>query len=138
MYRLAVPYFYQHQMSVLYHSFVNSEACSAERTLAIVRMRSLLNYSEHCRLEASACKQLRVLTLLNRPQVFNKEWWVCLRYILYDYQLSPFYTLLDQMPVDAGCKIFVVRGDPASLISNTFVNTVLKRLQHGQRRFLYG
>jgi hypothetical protein len=38
-------------------------ACSAERTFAIVRMRSLLNYSEHCHLEASAREQSRV----NRP-----------------------------------------------------------------------
>jgi hypothetical protein len=45
------------------------EACSAERTLAIVRMRSLLSYSEHCRLAASAREQSRVLALLNRPLI---------------------------------------------------------------------
>jgi hypothetical protein len=45
------------------------EACSAERTLAIVRMRSLLKYSENCRLEASAREQSRVLALLNRPLI---------------------------------------------------------------------
>jgi hypothetical protein len=43
---------------------------SAEQTFAIVRMRSFLNYSEHCRLEASAREQSRVLGLLNRPQVW--------------------------------------------------------------------
>jgi hypothetical protein len=42
------------------------------------------------------------------------------------------------MPDDAGCKIFVVRGDPASLISNTGVNTVFSGWWHGQWRFLYG
>jgi hypothetical protein len=42
------------------------------------------------------------------------------------------------MPDDAGCKIFVVRGDPASLISNAGVNTVFSRWWHGQWRFLYG
>jgi hypothetical protein len=39
----------------------------SERSRAIVRMRSLLNYSEQCRLEASAREQSRVLALLNRP-----------------------------------------------------------------------
>jgi hypothetical protein len=33
-----------------------SEACAAERTLVIVCMRSLLNYSEHCCLQANARK----------------------------------------------------------------------------------
>jgi hypothetical protein len=48
----------------------NPEACSAEQTLAIVRMRSLLNYmySEHCRLEVNAREQWQVIALLNRPQ----------------------------------------------------------------------
>jgi hypothetical protein len=46
-----------------------SEVCSAERTLVIVRMCSPLNYSEHCRLEASAIEQSRVFALLNRPQM---------------------------------------------------------------------
>jgi hypothetical protein len=50
---------------------VGSEACSAKRTLTIVRIRSLLNYSEHCRLKASAREQSRVLVLLNRPQVWR-------------------------------------------------------------------
>jgi hypothetical protein len=39
--------------------------------------------------------------------------------------LSPFYTFPDLMPDDAGCRIFVVWGDPASLISNAGVNTGL-------------
>jgi hypothetical protein len=52
--------------------------------------------------------------------------------------LSPFYTFPDQMPDDTRCKIFVVRGDPASLISNAGVNTVFLRWWHGQWRFLYG
>jgi hypothetical protein len=42
-----------------------------KRALAIVRMRSLLNYSEHCRSEASARKQSRVLALLNRPPLYH-------------------------------------------------------------------
>jgi hypothetical protein len=42
------------------------------------------------------------------------------------------------MPDDAGCKIFVVRGDPVSLISNAGVNTVFSRWWHRQWRFLYG
>jgi hypothetical protein len=42
------------------------------RTLAIVRMCSLLNYSEHCRLEASAREQSRVPALLNRPKVSRR------------------------------------------------------------------
>jgi hypothetical protein len=54
-----------------------------------------------------------------------------------DFLFSPFYTFPDQMPDDARCKIFVVRGDPASLISNTCVNTVFSRWWHGQWRFLY-
>jgi hypothetical protein len=47
------------------------EACSAEQTLTIFRIRLLLNYSEHCRLEASAREQLRVLALLNRPLLYH-------------------------------------------------------------------
>jgi hypothetical protein len=38
----------------MYMYCLKPEVCSAERTLAIVRMHSLLNYSEHCRLEAIA------------------------------------------------------------------------------------
>jgi hypothetical protein len=37
----------------------------------IVRMRLLLNYSEHCRFGVSAREQSRVLALLNRPQYLN-------------------------------------------------------------------
>jgi hypothetical protein len=48
------------------------EACSAERTLAIVRMRALLNYSEHFRLEANVREHSGVLTLLNRPQKLDE------------------------------------------------------------------
>jgi hypothetical protein len=44
-----------------------------KRALAIVRMRSLLNYSEHCRSETSARERLRVLALLNRPLVWHDE-----------------------------------------------------------------
>jgi hypothetical protein len=38
-----------------------------KRALAIARMRTLLNYGEHCSSEASAREQSRVLALLNRP-----------------------------------------------------------------------
>jgi hypothetical protein len=38
-----------------------------KRTLAVVRMRSLLNYGEYCCSEASAREQSWVLVLLNRP-----------------------------------------------------------------------
>jgi hypothetical protein len=51
------------------HKLWCPDACSVERTLTIVHVRSLLNYSEHCRLEASAREQSRVLALLNRPLV---------------------------------------------------------------------
>jgi hypothetical protein len=40
-----------------------------KRALKIVCMCSLLNYSEHCRSEASAREQSRLLALLNRPLV---------------------------------------------------------------------
>jgi hypothetical protein len=43
-----------------------------------------------------------------------------------------YYTFPHQMSVDAGCKIVVVRGDPASSISNVSVNTVLLQSRHGQ------
>jgi hypothetical protein len=42
------------------------------------------------------------------------------------------------MPDAAGCKIFVVRSDPASLIFNAGVNTVFSRWWHGQWWFLHG
>jgi hypothetical protein len=51
---------------------------------------------------------------------------------------KPLYTFPDLMPVDARCKIFVVRGNPASLIFNAKVNTIFSRWRHGQWRFLYG
>jgi hypothetical protein len=45
-----------------------------KRTLAVVRMRSLLNYSEHCCSEAIAREQSRVIALLNRPLMsFNSD-----------------------------------------------------------------
>jgi hypothetical protein len=43
--------------SVLTITIICPKACSAERMLAIVHMRSLLNYSKHCCLEASAREQ---------------------------------------------------------------------------------
>jgi hypothetical protein len=46
------------------------EAYSAERALAIVRVRLPLNGSVRCSLEASACEQSRVFALLNRSQAF--------------------------------------------------------------------
>jgi hypothetical protein len=42
------------------------------QTLTIVRMRLFPNYNEHCRSEASAHQQSRVLALLNRPQGANE------------------------------------------------------------------
>jgi hypothetical protein len=45
------------------------EAYSAERTLAIVRMRSPLNGSVYYSSEASACEQSWAFALLNRPLV---------------------------------------------------------------------
>jgi hypothetical protein len=49
------------------------EACSAERMLVIVCMRSFLNYSEHCHLKASAREQSRVLALLNKSLVGDTQ-----------------------------------------------------------------
>jgi hypothetical protein len=42
-----------------------------KRVLAIVCMRLLLKYGEHCRSEASAREQSRVLALLNRGLVYD-------------------------------------------------------------------
>jgi hypothetical protein len=44
-------------------------ACSAERALAIVCVRSPLNSSVRYSLEANACEQSRAFALLNRPQM---------------------------------------------------------------------
>jgi hypothetical protein len=49
------------------------EACSVERALAIVHVRSPLNDSVRYCSEASACEQSRAFALLNRPQVILIE-----------------------------------------------------------------
>jgi hypothetical protein len=46
------------------------KACSAERALAIVRVRSSLNGTVRYSSEASACEQLRAFTQPNRPLVW--------------------------------------------------------------------
>jgi hypothetical protein len=63
-----------------------SVACSTERALAIIRVRSPLNGSARYSSEASACKQSRAFALLNRHQVLSIDTDTCLSCIIDKYR----------------------------------------------------
>jgi hypothetical protein len=78
---------------------ITSEACSAERTLAIVHTHSLQNYREHCCLEASESEQSRVLALLNRPLIS------LLNVVSYQDSRSPTILAWQSLPEGAAHKL---------------------------------
>jgi hypothetical protein len=54
-------------------AILNSEACSAERALAIVLVRSRLNGSVRHSSEASACEQSRALASAEQASVYGNK-----------------------------------------------------------------
>jgi hypothetical protein len=54
-------------------SRVTAEACTAERALAIVCLRSPLNGSVRYSVEASACEHSQAFALLNKPLVWDDK-----------------------------------------------------------------